>query len=339
MGVKFTMNTTIKDVAREANVSPSTVSRVLAGNPRISDETKERVLETIKKLNYHPNAIARSLANSQTHTLGLILPSEGDDLFKNPFFIQVMTGISVYAQKKGYYIMYAFSKNENEEVNFIKNYTNSRLVDGIILLTSRANDKCIKFLNKISYPFVVVGRPENTENTLWVDNDNFQAMYKVVNTLIMKGHRSIAFIGGPKDWNMSKDRLDGYKRAFQVHGINFNDNLIAQENDFTEECGMEGMRKILDFTMPSAVVTTDDLLAFGANAVLEEKKIKDISLVGFNNTPLAAYQTPSLSSVDINANKLGYYAAKLLIDKLKDSSITDNHYIIETNLIERDSII
>lgn len=331
------MAVTIRDVAKEAKVAPSTVSRVIGGSPKISDETKERVMEAIKKLNYQPNAIARSLANNSTHTLGLILPSEEEDLFKNPFFIQIMTGISVYAQKKGYYIMYAFSKNENEELKFIKNYTGSKLVDGVILLTSRTKDRCIEYLHEINYPFVIVGRPENTENVLWVDNDNFQAMYKVVSYLITKGHRKIAYIGGPEELNMSKDRLDGYKRALQIHGACIKENLVIQNKDFTEECGYEAMKKILKYNTPSAVVTTDDLLAFGANKVLREMKLKDISLVGFNNTPLAEYQYPSLSSVDINANKLGYYAAKILIKKLENKELISNHYIVETNLVERES--
>lgn len=331
------MCVTIKDVAKAANVSPSTVSRVLGNNPRISEETKRRVLYTIEELGYHPNAIARSLANNSTHIIGLILPNEAENLFKNPFYIQIMTGISVYTRKKGYYIMYAFSRNEDEEVGFIKSYTNSKLVDGIILLTSRQNDKCINCISERNFPFVVVGRPEKTENILWVDNDNFETMYKVVCNLITKGHSEIAFIGGPADWNMSKDRLDGYKRALKVHGFNYDDKFIKEMNDFSEQCGREAMEEILSYKTPSAVVTTDDLFAFGAMKVLKERGNTNISVVGFNNTPLAEYQTPSLSSVNINADKLGYYAAKLLIGKLENDEMSTTHYIVETNLVERNS--
>lgn len=328
---------TIKDVAKAANVSPSTVSRVLGNNPRISDETKKRVLDTIEKLGYHPNAIARGLANNSSRIIGLIIPNEAENLFKNPFYIQVMTGISVYTRKKGYYIMYAFSRNEDEEVGFIKSYTNSKLVDGIILLTSRQNDKCINYITERNFPFVVVGRPENTKNILWVDNDNLETMYNVVSSLIAKGHDDIAFIGGPADWNMSKDRLDGYKKALDTHGFDCDERLIKQMSDFSEQCGREAMEDILTYKIPSAVVTTDDLIAFGAMRVLKEIGKTKVSVVGFNNTPLAEYQTPSLSSVNINAEKLGYYAAKLLIDKLEKDKISTTHYIVETNLVERNS--
>lgn len=334
------MPVTIKDVAKLANVSPSTVSRVIADHPKISDETKKRVFEAMKKLNYHPNAIARSLANKSTKTLGLILPNAEEDLFINPFFVQVMRGISVYAQKKGYYIMYTYSNNENEEIDFIKNYIYSKWVDGIILLTARENDKCIEYLKENGrYPFVVVGRPEKSDGILWVDNDNFKAMYDVVNYLINKGHREIAFIGGPHALNVTKDRLDGYLRALKVHGISVDEKLIYEEANFTETRGYETMMEILDYKEPSAVVTTDDLIAFGVLKAIKEKSTSKIAVVGFNNTPLAEYQQPKLTSVDIKAEKLGYYAAKLLIGKLENENIEKNHYIIDTELIERESTL
>ncbi|GFZ31138.1 LacI family transcriptional regulator [Clostridium zeae] len=331
------MNVTIKDVAREANVSPSTVSRVLAGNPRISDETKEKVMETVKRLNYHPNVIARSLANNVTKILGLILPSGEEDLFRNPFFIQVMTGISIYAQKMGYSIVYTFSKNEEEEIAFLANYINSKMVDGMLLLTTRSEDKCVEYLNERQFPFVIVGRPETSSDILWVDNDNRRAMYDVTKSLIDKGHDDIAFIGGPSERTMSKDRLSGYKDALIEANISIDEKLILQMDDFTETYGYEASSSILQYRKPSAIVTTDDLLAFGVSKKLKEEKIKDVWLVGFNNIPLSEYQNPPLSTVDINAKKLGYYATKLLIDRLQQKEQELDHYIIETKFIERES--
>lgn len=332
------MGATIKDVAKLAKVSPSTVSRVLSNNAKISDETKERVFKAIKELDYHPNAIARNLANNSTNTLGFIIPNEVNELFKNPFFVQVMTGISLCAHEKGYYIMYTFSNSEEEEVAFISKYTQSKLVDGIILLTSRSEDKCIKFLRSIDFPFVVVGRPEDPEEVMWVDNDNFKAMYNLVDNLITRGASSVAFIGGSKAMNVSKDRFDGYRRALIAHGKNIDENLIIDQQNFNEQSGYEAMKKILKYGKPDAVVTTDDLLAFGVLKFLNDMNIEDISVVGFNNTPLCAYHNPPLASVDINAEKLGYYAAKLMIDTLKKEAQPLKHYIIDTYLEERKSI-
>ncbi|GIM27444.1 LacI family transcriptional regulator [Clostridium polyendosporum] len=330
------MNVTIKDVARECNVSPSTVSRVIAGSPKISDETKKRVKEAIKKLNYHPNIIARSLANKATKVIGLVLPSEVDNLFENPFFIQVMTGISSYAKKSGYYIMYTFCKTEEEELKTIKDYVNSNLVDGVILSVVRFKDKCIKYLQEIDFPFVVIGRPEDTKNVLWVDNDNFQAMYNVVSKLLLNGHREIAFIGANSQLNVTNDRLSGYRQAHKIHGLDINEDIIVEVEDFKEHLAYKAMKEILKKSKPTAVVATDDLLAIGANHCLVENSIKDVAIVGFNNIPLVEYQKPSLTSVDINAKEVGHFAAKLLVDKLQDN-IKIGHYIIDVNLVERES--
>jgi DNA-binding LacI/PurR family transcriptional regulator len=278
------------------------------------------------------------LANKATKVIGIVLPNEAENLFKNPFFIQAMTGISTYAQKCGYYIMYTFCKTEDEMLNTIKNYVNSNLVDGIILTIARLEDKSIKYLQEIDFPFVVIGRPEDTENVLWVDNDNFNAMYNAVNKLLSKGHKEIAFIGAKNEMNVTKDRLSGYKQAHRIHGVDVNEALIIECEDFKEELGYKAIEKILSIEKITAVVATDDLLAFGVNYYLMKNNIHDISIIGFNNTPLSKYQKPSLSSVDIKAEELGYYAGKLLVDKLQDN-LKESHHIIETNLIERDSSI
>ena len=332
-----TLAVTIKDVAKVAGVSPSTVSRVISDSPQISDATKEKVYKVMKELKYEPNMIARSLASNSTKILGLILPNAEDDLFENPFFMQAMRGISVYAQKRGYYIMYAFSNNEEEELEFIKQYVRGRLVDGIILLTSRRDDRCISYLKTTDHPFVLIGRPEEPSGTLWVDNDNFQAMYNAVDYLIKKGHKDIAFIGGPDNLYVTRDRLEGYKKALKTHAIPEDEGKIKFTGEFCRECGYEAMIDILKYATPRAVVTTDDLLAFGANRAIREANIEGLALVGFNNTHLAQYQTPSLTSVDINAEKLGIYAAKLLIDKLENENTPTTHYVVDTKLVERDS--
>ncbi|MDD3224301.1 MAG: LacI family DNA-binding transcriptional regulator [Clostridium sp.] len=330
------MSITIKDVAKEANVSPSTVSRVISNSPKISEETKEKVNSIIKKLNYHPNVIARSLANSATKVIGIILTSEVEDLTKNPFFIQVMTGISSYAKTEGYYIMYTFCATYKEEFKCVKDYVNGNLVDGIILSSVRFKDKSIDYLKNIKFPFVVIGRPENTDNILWVDNDNFKAMYNVVSALILKGCNQIAFIGPKTELNVSMDRLNGYIQAHKINGLKIDKDLIKQVDDFKEDLGYISMKEILSKKSPSAVVAADDLLAFGALKCLNENNLKNTAVVGFNNTPQAEYYNPSLTSVDINVKQIGYYASKLLVDRLKNN-IKESHYIINTKLIKRAS--
>jgi DNA-binding LacI/PurR family transcriptional regulator len=331
--MEVVMAITIKDVAKLANVSPSTVSRVVANNEKISDLTKEKVFKAMKELNYKPNAIARSLANKRTKILGLIIPNSDENLFRNPFFIEVMRGISIRSQKMGYHIMYAYGDREEEEIMQLNEFVSSNLVDGIILLTATDNDSCVTFLKNENFPFVVIGRPENPENILWVDNDNFQAMYNVINYLVQNGHRDIGFIGGSLKFNFSKDRFEGYQRALGIRGIHPSDGLIVHDNEYTELNGYLSAKKILEKLNPSAIVTTDDLLAYGAKKYVEEIG-KDITIVGFNNININTLYSPHIISVDINAEELGYHSARILIDKLEKKLLTE-HYIVDTKLIDR----
>lgn len=330
------MRVTIKDVAKEANVAPSTVSRVISNSHKISEETKAKVNKAIKKLNYTPNVMARGLVSNKTRILGVVLPNEAADLFSNPFFVEAMKGMSIGAEENGYYIMYAFSKNEEDELKGVKEFTSSNLLDGICLLTARENDKCINYLKEINFPFVVVGRPDDDKNILWVDNDNFKAMYDLVNKLIKEGHNKIGFIGAKKDWKVSKYRLNGYKDALRKNKIPFNKDIVMEGIDFTEECGYDAMKEILKDKSLDAVVTTEDLLAIGANKFLLENKIKNIKVIGFNNTPMTKYQNPPIASIDINATELGYEATNLLISTLNGKRKNKtNYHIVETKFIER----
>lgn len=330
------MRVTIKDVAKLANVSPSTVSRVIADSPKISEKTKEKVHKALKELKYRPNVIARSLANKKTNILGLIIPNSNENLFKNPFFIDVLRGISIYSQKKGYHIMYTFSKNEVKEKEYIKEYIYSNLVDGIILLTTVENDPLIKYLKQENFPFAVIGRPENTENILWVDNDNFKAMYELVNHLVSKGHKSIAFIGGPEKFMFSKDRYKGYTMALEANGYsNKDNNLVVHTNGFDINCGYISAKSLFKNNLPDAIVTTDDMLAFGVIKYLKENNIKNIEVTGFNNVPMNEIDNTKITSVDINSEGLGYSVAKLLISKLNNKKLITSHIIVDTKLIDR----
>ncbi|WP_294370833.1 LacI family DNA-binding transcriptional regulator [uncultured Clostridium sp.] len=332
------MKITIKEVAKAANVSTSTVSRVISDSPQISEKTKEKVREVIKQLNYKPNAIARSLANKKTRIIGVVLPNEAQDLSFNPFFLKAMQGMSSYAKRKKYYITYAFNDDEREELNSIKDFITSNLIAGVCLLRLRTDDKSIEYLNNTNFPFVVVGRPEEPESMLWVDNDNFKATYNLMDTLIKKGHKEIAFLGAKEELTVTKDRLKGYKVSCEINGLSCATKNIIIKDEFTEEEGFEGALELIEKCNPTAILVQDDLLAFGVLKALKSKGISDISVVAFNNTPLAQFQNPPLASVDINAYELGYYAAKVLIEYLENNNVENNHYIIESELVERESL-
>lgn len=329
------MKVTIKDVAREANVATSTVSRVISNSSRISEETKKKVNEVIKRLNYKPNELARKLVSNKSRILGVIIPKEASSFFSNPFFVEAMIGMSMVADEEKYYLMYVFCKTEEDELKNVKEFLVNNLLDGLCILTVRENDRCIDYLKRSKFPFVVIGNPDNNRGILFVDNDNIKATYKITNKFIKDGYKKIGFIGGNKNFKVSKDRLKGYLDALKQNNISINKNIIVEAENFTESLGFKAMEKILKKETPNIVITAEDLLAVGANKYLNEKGIKDIKIIGFNNTPITQYQNPPISSIDINSRQLGYEAAKLLINFLNGIPLKEKHKMVKTKFIER----
>lgn len=330
------MQITIKDVAKKANVSPSTVSRVMSNSNRISEATKEKVNKAIKELNYKPNSLARKLISKKSNILGVVIPEEVGIHFSNPFFIETMRGLSEIAKENNYYIIYAFAKDIETELKNLKEFTSNNLIDGVCLLTIREDDECVSFLQSIGFPFVVIGTPDvKNSSILWVDNNNFKATFDVVDLLIKRGLEKIAYIGGNKHLEVSKNRLNGYKNALLKNKLPINDSIICEVDEFKEIYGFEAMEKILKSEKIDVVLTSEDLLAIGANRFLQQNNISDIKVIGFNNTPIVQYQTPPLSSIDINSYDLGYNAGMILINYIENKDLKENHKIINTNFIER----
>ena len=196
--------------------------------------TIEDMPHLIRKQKLHQNKHRRSGANiwkfsGHFHLCLTDLIFFSGNLFFNPFFLKAMQGMSSYAKKKKYYITYAFSDNEKEEVNYIKDFITSNLIAGICLLRLRTDDKSIEYLKRADFPFVVIGRPENPESMLWVDNDNFKSTYNLMNTLIKKGHKDIAFLGAKEELTVTKDRLKGYKVACEMNGLTCADKNIIMK--------------------------------------------------------------------------------------------------------------
>lgn len=334
------MAVTIKDVARLAGVDPSTVSRVIADNPRISDKTKEKVHKVMEELDFHPNAIARSLANRSTKTIGVIMPHSTEQVFVNPFFTEVMRGIGVSALQKGYYVLISTGSSSDDEYKATSRLVNEKRVDGLILLTSRIGDKTIESLRKKRFPFVVVGKPANMEDVNWVDNDNREAGFQAAEYLIKLGHERIGFIGGEFTYVFMSERFSGYKKALDTYGLKFGKELLSL-GEFVEEGGYNAVKKLLMLkNRPTAIVAADDLMAFGAMRAIKEEGLRipeDISVIGFNDTPLASYVEPTLSSMEIFVYDLGYNACEALINQLQEPGGHKKHIIIPASLRARRS--
>ena len=332
---------TIKDVAREAGVAPSTVSRVIANNPRISEKTKRRVKEVMDKLGYYPNLQARSLVAKSTQTIGVIMPNSAYYAFRNPFFPEVLRGISMNAHDRKYGIYLSTGSSEEEIHEEVLSMVNGRRVDGIVLLYSRVNDRTMNYLEESGFPFTVVGRPSaNEERITYVDNDNIFITKQVTNYLIEQGHQNIAYVGVNPDFVVTVDRINGYKAALKEAGLPDNDAFLVHE-DLVNEKGKEAIQSLMTLDVPpTALVTQDDLMAYEIISHLETLNIKvpdDISIVSFNNLSLSEHSKPPLTSVDIGTFQLGQVATQCLIEKIENPETLPKRITIPTKLIERKS--
>lgn len=335
------MAVTIKDVARVANVTPSTVSRVIANNPRISEKTKRKVREVMEQLGYYPNFKARNLASRSTQTIGLIMPNSTDKVFQNPFFPEVIRGISKLAHSMEYAILMSTGETEEEIYDGVVRMVKSGRVDGVILLYSRSNDQVMTFLQNMEFPYTIIGKPsDHMDEISHVDNDNFSASKEVTEYLLRLGHKRIGFVGGNVKLMVTTDRQRGYETALNNAGLSIHKDYIVHE-EFLREGGEEAISELLSLKEPpTALVVTDDLMAFGMLGTLEKMGIKvpdHISIISFNNLLISEVSRPRLTSVDINIYSLGYQAAKSLIEKIQNPDEPAKRIIVPYKMMERDS--
>jgi DNA-binding LacI/PurR family transcriptional regulator len=294
------MMVTIKDVAKLAQVSPSTVSRVISDSKQISDETKKRVRIAMEELGYYPNLIARS----------------------SPFFSEVIRGISKAVQNRQYSLLLATAENYKEEAKQCMKMIKEKRVDGVILLASRVEDDLIAQLSLDEYPFVVVGRAPSGTGIYSVNNDNIQAAYNVVRHLLNLGHREIAFLNGPQDYIFCHDRYEGYAMAFREFGLEIIQEYVI-ETDLQQENGYF-------YTM----------MALGAYRAIKENQLKipdDIAVVGFNNDHFSSLVSPPLTTVRIPIYEMGINAAEMMMDLLGGKRVIPPQRILSSELIIRDS--
>ncbi|GAA0300182.1 DNA-binding LacI/PurR family transcriptional regulator [Gracilibacillus halotolerans] len=335
------MSITIKDVAKRAGVAPSTVSRVIADNPRISMETKKRVRKAMKDLGYHPNINARNLAVRSSQSIGVIMPSSADVALQNPFFPEVLRGIGSHLHEVEYSLYVSTGGNEETTFEEVQRMVNGNRVDGIILLYSRMNDPVQEFLMEKKFPFVIVGKPfENESEITYVDNNNVQASKDLTNHLIELGHQHIAFIGGSKELTVTSDRLHGYRSAIKEASLPLPDEYIIH-TAFLKSGGREAVEKLFQLdTPPTGLVVADDLMTLGVMNALEELGIncpEDVSITSFNNLYLSEITTPALTTVDIQIYNLGVQSARCLLELTKNKDEPAKRIIIPYDIKYRKS--
>jgi LacI family transcriptional regulator len=334
---------TIKDIARELGISPSTVSRALKDHPDISVATKKAVNELADKLNYQPNIVALNLRQKKTNTIGVIIPE-----IVHFFFSTVISGIEDVAYTAGYNVILAQSNESYQrEITDMKALFNSR-VDGMLLSISRetTNFDHIESIISKGVPIVFYDRMYNSPNSSKVIVDDYAGAKEAVNHLIEQGCKKIAHINGSPNLIISIDRFRGYTEALQENKLAVDDDLIVNCQSGTFEEGKKAALKLLSQkNIPDAIFAGNDPMAMGAMMAIKEKGLKipqDVAIVGFSNWFFGELMDPSLTTVDQPGFEMGQEAARLLIRQIemKDKEDFDPQpetKILKTRLVIRNS--
>ena len=327
---------TIKDIAALAGVSKTTVSKVLNNkDEKISNATRQKVLDIVKQKNYIPNKMAQSLVTKKTKTIGVIIPD-----IRNPFFTDIVRGIEDKAFKEGYNIILCNTDEcEEKEVKAI-NTLIEKMVDGIIFAPSSKGDSNLSDYNGLTKPIVLVDKKLNIKNLKGIVTlDNKEGTYLATNLLVENNHKKILYLSGPLKNKISKDRLKGYKKALKKAGIKYDESLVLK-GEYSLEWGYEIIKKLkyINFT---AICAGNDLIAIGAIKALKERNIrvpKDVSVVGFDDIETSSIINPQLTTIKQNSYSMGYESANILIKNLEKKSFNNIEKItFKPELIIRDS--
>lgn len=332
--------TTIMDIAKELQISASTVSRALHNSPSISEGTKKAVLDLAAKLNYQPNLLALSLLSKKTNTIGVIVPE-----ITSYFFASVIEGVQDMVKSAGYKLIISQS-NECylEEKKLIEALALNR-VDGFLISPS-SNTYNYDHLERITQndvPIVIFDRDCVDFNADKVLVDDYDGAFQAVEYLINTGCKRIAHIAGPSNLSTSKHRKKGYIDALIKHQIPLCENLIVESAGFTSECGVEAIKKLLeDKIQPDAIFAVNDAIAIGAMSIIRERGLhipEDISIVGFDDEPYSCYFNPSLTTVWQPVYDLGMLSAKILLDNFseKENKKEFRYELLKPELIIRGS--
>jgi LacI family transcriptional regulator len=332
-------NLTLKDLAQKLGLSTSTVSRALQNNPAISDDTRLRVNKLAKKIGYYPDALAKSLKNKKSYTIGVIVPE-----ISHFFFSSVIDGIEDVTYKDGYAIMVTKSNEDFEREILNSESLISNRVAGVIASISQ-NTKTGKHFNNIinrGIPLVLFDRVLDDLDVHKIVGDDFKKVYEMVNHLIDSGYQNIAYLAGPSHLNITINRVDGYKKALIDNDIELMDGLIMNVN-LNENDGFEGAKTLIrEFPKIDAICCVNDPVAIGVYKYLHKVGIKipdKVGVTGFSNNPSSETINPPMTTVDQQGYKMGRKAAKILLQKINNESIDslDKIHIIEGKLIIRDS--
>lgn len=332
---------TIYDIAKEVKVSPATVSRVLTGNATVKEEKRLLVEDAIKRHNFQPNALARSLFKKETRTIGFILPN-----ITNPFFSTAFFETEKFALHAGYTMILCDSMNNHEMESKYLNTLAERQVDAIVFMGGRVNDVKIKAryadeLNRIGsrIPIVIVNGKMSRVNVYEVFTDENAGMIQLIEYMLGLGHKKIGIIGGVSSVTSTVIKQKAFCETLRKHGIDVNDEWIIP-GDFSIESGSECIYQLLkQKDIPTALICINDFVAIGAIQAIKAAGLKvpeDISIAGFDGTYVSEIITPRLTTISQNYGEVGKTIIETITSIVKGED-TQREKIVETKLITGDS--
>lgn len=330
----------IKDVARIAGVGVSTVSRVINNHPDVKEETRKRVLEVIKEVNFVPNNGARMLKRNNLKHIGVLLKG-----VYNPFFAEILKTISSEIEKQQYsMILQHYDNGTNEDIDKAVAFIKEKRLQGLICLGGNFQTVNEERLEKINKPIVLTS--VSTDNYAKLKNisvigiDNKKAAYKATQYLIDRGHKNLAILlGRADDWCIGNQRLDGYKTALKNNNLEFNENYILMgEFDF-KKAYLETLKLLKKDKKVTAIFAISDIMAIGAAKAVFESGLKvgeDISIIGFDGLEITEFYNPSITTIKQPIYDMAKKSVELLFD-LINNKLENKHIVLPTELIERDS--
>ncbi|MFJ2932627.1 LacI family DNA-binding transcriptional regulator [Streptomyces sp. NPDC087219] len=332
---------TLEEVAARAGVGRGTVSRVINGSPRVSEQAKAAVERAVAELGYVPNRAARALAGSRTDAVALVIPETEARLFAEPYFLDIIRGVSSELADADKQLLLTLIRSEQERQRF-EQYLAAQRVDGVLLVSVHAADPLPDQVRALGLPAVLNGRRTEDERVAFVDSDNTGAGRTAVAHLAARGRRAVATITGPLDMYVARCRLDGYREGLAEAGLAADEGLVAT-GDFTEEGGRRAMRRLLDRRPDlDAVFAASDVMAAGARGVLREagrRVPEDVALVGVDDSAVARHMDPPLTSVRQPIEEMGRTMARLLLQEIAAPSEPDEQprRMLPTELVVRAS--
>ncbi len=334
------MSLTLEEIAKLADVSRSTVSRVINEQPNVRDQVRERVWEVIRETGYQPHAAARSLVTRRTHIIGVIIPEAVTTLFTDPYFGHLLRGITMTCNSQRYHLMLSLFNDPAGPEEMYRRVVRSGHLDGVVVASTRMDDPVVGRLIKDRVPFVMVGRHPD-ERVNYVDVDNVASGRMAVEHLIRLGHTRIGMITGPLNMSHCTDRLTGYRQALEAHRIPIDENLIVK-GDFSVGSGTAATQRLLSREV-TAIFAGSDTMAAGALKAIHDAGLRvpqDVALVGFDDVAVATALQPALTTVRQPIEQTGSMAAELLLNMLEtqpDENAAAHRIVLPTQLIVRES--